>query len=59
MQIADMALRDGDAPRRVYVIMRVYELTSTNVGVKMFVDPLRLRGQYLDFEVQQWIGKVL
>ncbi|OAL53028.1 hypothetical protein IQ07DRAFT_585016 [Pyrenochaeta sp. DS3sAY3a] len=58
-RIADMALRDGEAPRRVYVIMRVYELTSGSVGVKMFVDPLRLRGRYLEFEVQQWIGKVL
>lgn len=54
-----MMLQDDEPPERVYVILRVFDLLTRNRDLKIFVDPLRLRREYLDFEVQQWIGKVL
>jgi hypothetical protein len=49
-----MALRVFQQPYKVYVIMRVFDLTTLNVGMKMFVDPIRFRGSKLDFEADQW-----
>jgi len=43
---------------KVYVIFRVFNLASRDVGMKMFVDPLRLRGHGLEFEVGTWLAKV-
>ncbi|KAF1842835.1 uncharacterized protein K460DRAFT_367777 [Cucurbitaria berberidis CBS 394.84] len=58
-RMENMALIEDQRPNRVYVIVRIYNLTTTNIGFKIFIDPLRLEGIYLDFEVQQWIGKTL
>ena len=41
-------------PSKVYVIMRVYDLMSPDVGLKIFVDPLRFRNTKLNFEAEQW-----
>ena len=46
-------------PLRVYVIMRVFDLLTQNRAMKIFVDPLRLNGREISFEIQQWIGKTL
>lgn len=44
-------------PTKVYVIMRVFDLMTPNVDMKIFVDPLRFRGTLLDFEAEQWLVK--
>ncbi|CAO2653065.1 Nn.00g024760.m01.CDS01 [Neocucurbitaria sp. VM-36] len=58
-RMGDMVLLDNEPPSQVYVIFRVYNLTSPNVGFKVFVDPTRLVGTYLDFEAQQWIARTI
>jgi hypothetical protein len=54
LQMEDMALPVFQQPDKVYVIMRVYDIMSPNVGVKIFVDPLRLKGTRLVFEAEKW-----
>jgi hypothetical protein len=49
-----MALGSSERPTKVYVIMRVFDLMTSNVGMKMFVDPLRFKGSTLGFEAEQW-----
>jgi hypothetical protein len=49
-----MALELVERPTKVYVIMRVYNLMTPNVGMKVFVDPLQFKGSKLDFEAEQW-----
>jgi hypothetical protein len=49
-----MALGAFQQPCKVYVIMRVFDLTTPNVGMKIFVDPIRFKGSKLDFEADQW-----
>lgn len=51
LQIENMALTSPQPPTKVYVIIRVYDLT-TNVDLKIYVDPLRLDGNEITFEVQ-------
>lgn len=46
-------------PSKMYVIMRVYDLMELDVGLKIFVDPLRFRGAKLDFEAEQWFVSTL
>ncbi|KAI8941154.1 hypothetical protein NX059_002391 [Plenodomus lindquistii] len=43
----------------VYVIVRVYDLMTSNVGMKIFVDPMRFLGKELQFEAKEWTGKVM
>ena len=50
----DMALEDSQQPSQVYVILRVYDLMKSNVGLKIFVDPSRFKGTRLDFETEKW-----
>jgi len=35
------ALQPGQTPTEIYVILRVYNLTSNQIGIKFFVDPCR------------------
>jgi hypothetical protein len=53
MQMESMALSMFQ-PTKVYVIMRVYDLMTPDVKMKIFVDPMRFRGSKLDFEADQW-----
>jgi hypothetical protein len=46
-------------PSKVYVIMRVYDLMLPDVGLKIFVDPLRFRNTKLNFEAEQWFVNAL
>ena len=39
---------------KVYVILRVFDLMTSHVGMRIFVDPLRFKGTALDFEADQW-----
>jgi hypothetical protein len=41
-------------PSKIYVIMRVFDLATPDIGMKIFVNPLRFKGSKLDFEVDQW-----
>ena len=41
-------------PRTVYVIFRVYNLASDNIGLKIFVDPWWLRDDLLKFKSGSW-----
>ena len=41
-------------PSKVYVIMRVFDLMEQDVGLKIFVDPLRFKETELNFEAEQW-----
>jgi hypothetical protein len=45
--------------RKVYVILRVFNVASRDIALKTFVDPYRLRGQCLNFEVGTWFAKVV
>jgi hypothetical protein len=40
-------------PSKIYVIMRVFDLATPDIGMKIFVNPLRFKGSKLDFEVDQ------
>jgi hypothetical protein len=53
----DMAVQAGQEPTRVYVIMRVFNLLSENKGLKVFVDPVRLKETHLTFEAEGWTGR--
>jgi hypothetical protein len=51
----------GSGVTKVYVILRVFNISmemSGDVGVKIFVDPTRLRGRGLEFEVGTWHARV-
>jgi hypothetical protein len=50
----NMALGVCEQPEKVYVILRVYDLMTADVKMKIFVDPLRFKGLRLDFEAEQW-----
>jgi hypothetical protein len=35
--------------------MRVYDLMTPDVKMKVYVDPIRFRGEGLEFEVGGWV----
>ena len=43
----------------MYVIMRVSYLLSDEKGLKIYVDPVRLKGTHVDFEAEGWVGRTL
>lgn len=49
-----MALGLLKPSNKVYVILRVYDMLTPNVGLEIFVDPLRFKGTKLEFETEQW-----
>jgi uncharacterized protein YeaO (DUF488 family) len=55
----DMALGVFRPKNRIYVIMRVYDLATPDVGLKIFVDPLRFKGSKLEFEADKWFVKTI
>jgi hypothetical protein len=55
----DMAIYPVTQPKKVYVIMRVFDLMTREVGMKVFVDPWGLKGSKLDFEAEQWFVKTM
>jgi hypothetical protein len=50
------SLGDGGerTPRVVYVILRVYNLLSSNIAMELYVDPWRLRDSVLEFVADPW-----
>lgn len=49
-----MALGRAKPSNKVYVILRVYDMLMPNVGLEIFVDPIRFKGTRLEFEAEQW-----
>ena len=47
----------GSRAEKVYVILRVFNL-GRNTDMKIFVDPYRLRGVHIDFEVGTYHCKI-
>ena len=43
---------------KVYVIMRISNLTAADVNIDIFVDPLRFRSSLLSFEAEHWFVKI-
>jgi hypothetical protein len=50
-----MALEKNPQLSQVHVIMRVYDLMTPDVKMKVYVDPMRFRGEGLEFEVGGWV----
>jgi hypothetical protein len=50
-----MALEKNPQLSQVHVIMRVYDLMTPDVKMKVYVDPIRFRGEGLEFEVGGWV----
>ncbi|KAH7070360.1 hypothetical protein BKA63DRAFT_605622 [Paraphoma chrysanthemicola] len=53
-RMESMAVRVFGQNKRVYVILRVYDMLAPEIGLKIFVDPLRFKGDRLEFETEQW-----
>jgi hypothetical protein len=54
MQMESMALGIFQKPTKVYVLVRICDLNRWNVKMKIFVDPMRLKGSELACEADQW-----
>jgi hypothetical protein len=54
----DMALGLFQQPSKVYVLLQVFGVETPSMGMKIFVDPLRLKGSKLNFEADQWFVTV-
>jgi hypothetical protein len=50
-----MALEQNPQRSQIYVIIRVYDLITPEVKMKVFVDPVRFRGKGLEFEAEGWV----
>jgi hypothetical protein len=48
----DLQLQPSERPERVYIIVRVFNLTSEHIGMRILVDPWRLKGDALKFFYQ-------
>jgi len=55
----EMAVQRDQEATRMYVIMRVSYLLSDDKGLNIYVDPVRLKGTYVDFEAEGWVGRTL
>ncbi|KAH6642718.1 hypothetical protein C7974DRAFT_469017 [Boeremia exigua] len=53
-RMESMALGLLRPSNKVYVILRVYDMLTPNVGLDIFVDPIRFKGTKLEFETEQW-----
>ena len=44
-QMKEMRLEPNEARSEIYIILRVYNLTSNNIGMRILVDPATLERQ--------------
>jgi hypothetical protein len=49
----NLQIKQGERPTQIYLIIRVFNLTS-DIGMRVYVDPWRFRGTSLNFEAQTW-----
>lgn len=54
LQMETMKLDQSARPSQVYVLLRVFDLMTADVDMKIFVDPLGQSGTKLEFEADQW-----
>ena len=50
----NLQIKQDERPTQIYLIMRVFNLISPDIGMRVYVDPWRFRGTLLDFEAQAW-----
>jgi hypothetical protein len=50
----DLQIKPDQRPTQIYLIIRVFNLTSPDIGMRVYVDPWRFRGILLNFEAQTW-----
>lgn len=49
----DLQIKQNERPTQIYLIIRVFNLTS-DIDMRVYVDPWRFRGTLLNFEAQAW-----
>ena len=55
LQMRKMRLDRGKASPNIYIVLRVYNLTSDNIGMRMLVDPATMeRNGLLVFEAENY-----
>jgi hypothetical protein len=52
-----MKVVEGQRPKDIYVIFRVFDLMTDRRDMHIYVDPWRLRGNLIEFEEHTWVGK--
>jgi hypothetical protein len=50
----DLQIKQDERPTQIYLIIRVFNLTSPDIDMRVYVDPWRFRGTLLNFEAQAW-----
>jgi hypothetical protein len=50
----DLQIKQDERPTQIYLIMRVFNLISSDIGMRVYVDPWRFRDTSLNFEAQTW-----
>ena len=50
----DHQIKQDERPAQIYLIIRVFNLISPEIDMRVYVDPWRFRGSLLDFEAQTW-----
>lgn len=50
----DLQIKQDERPTQIYLIIRVFNLISSDIGMRVYVDPWRFRGTSLNFEAQTW-----
>jgi hypothetical protein len=49
----DLQIKQDKRPTQIYLIIRVFNLTS-DIDMRVYVDPWRFQGTLLNFEAQAW-----
>jgi len=49
----DLQIKQDERPTQIYLIIRVFNLTS-DINMRVYVDPWRFQGTLLNFEAQTW-----
>ena len=50
----DLQIKQDERPTQIYLIIRVFNLISSDIGMRVYVDPWRFQGTLLNFEAQAW-----
>ena len=50
----DLQIKQDERPTQIYLIIRVFNLISPDISMRVYVDPWRFRGTLLNFEAQTW-----
>ena len=50
----DLQIKQAERPTQIYLIIRVFNLTSRYINMRIYVDLWRPKDTLLDFEAQGW-----